>query len=135
MPDHGAHKLTGERLEAFLNGLRLGMTRRAASSAVGIGKSTLYRMLEEDADGTLRDALEKAEGEAEARYTALVAKAAEGGKSWQAAAWWLERRRHDDFALRQKVDMTVDLRKVAEAVGDGLDPDAVMAEAERILNQ
>lgn len=129
-------KLTGERLEAFLSGLRLGMTRRAASAAVGISKSTLYRMLaEEDPDGTLLDSIEKAEAEAEATYTALVAKAASEPKNWTAAAWWLERRRSADFARHDKVEMTVDLKREAEKIAAemGLDPDEVLREAQAIL--
>ena len=128
-------KLVGDRMESFLQGLRLGMTRRAASGAVGISRTTFYRMLEDDPDGSFRDAVEKAEAEAEARYSALVARAAEDPKTWTAAAWWLERRRHEDYALRQKVDMTVDLRRMAESVGSelGLDADEIMAEAEAIV--
>jgi hypothetical protein len=66
-------------------------------------KTTLYRMLDRD-DGTLVTAIEKAEGEAEATYTKIVADAAV--KNWTAAAWWLERRRPDDFARRERVEMT-----------------------------
>ena len=59
------------------------------------------------------------------------------GKSWQAAAWWLERRKHEDYAQRQRVDMNVDLHRVAEklADADGLDADALIAEAERIVSE
>ena len=55
--------------------------------------------------------------------------------SWQAAAWWLERRRYDDFAQRSKVEMTIDLKEEAKRIAekDGLDPAEVMAEAERIM--
>src|SRR5262249_15332874 len=42
-------------------------------------------------DRTFADAIEKAESDAEVRFTTIVAEAAAG--SWQAAAWWLERRR------------------------------------------
>ena len=57
------------------------------------------------------------------------------GDSWQAAAWWLERRKSDDYARRDKVDMTVDVKREAEriAASMGLDPDAVLAEAQRVL--
>jgi hypothetical protein len=110
------------------------MTRRAASGSAGFSKSTLYRMLEED-DGTLRDAIESAEADAEATYTSVVAMATP--HSWQAAAWWLERRKHEDYALRQKVDMSIDIRRAAEKVAEeaGLDPETVLAEANRILEE
>lgn len=131
----GEKKLMGDRLDAFLQGLRLGMTRRAAYGAVGISKTTFYRMLDNDTDGTLRDLIEKAEADAEARYSALVARAADEPKNWTAAAWWLERRRHEDYSRREKVEMTVDVRAMAAQIAEqsGLDPDEVLAEAEKIL--
>lgn len=98
-------KVTAETTERILNGLRLGMTRRAAAAHAGIHVRTFYRMLEnDDADGTLATEVEKAEAHAEGTYTAIVAEAA--GKTWQAAAWWLERRRYQEYAKREKVEMT-----------------------------
>lgn len=128
--------LTPEAIEKLLNGLRLGMTRRAACAAAGFSKTTLYRMLDNDADGTLGTAIEKAEGEAEATYTAIIAKATADPKNWTAAAWWLERRRNADYARRDKVEMSIDLRTLAARVAEesDLDPDAVLAEAERVLS-
>jgi hypothetical protein len=124
-------KLTDARIEAILNALRTGCTRRAAAAVGGIHHSTLYEWM--DHDPTLADTIERAEGEAEATFTAIVAKAAI--TSWQASAWWLERRKHQDFARREKVEMSIDLRKEAErlAAESGLDPDAVLAEAEAIM--
>lgn len=95
-------KVTGETTDKLLNGLKLGMTRRAASAHAGIHHSTFYRMIADDA--TLATEVEKAEAHAEGTYTAIVAEAA--GKNWTAAAWWLERRRPADYAKREKVEMT-----------------------------
>jgi hypothetical protein len=124
--------VTSEQTERLLDGLRLGMTRRAACAHAGFSSPTLYRMLE---DVALLAAVEKAEGEAEASYTAIIAKATLDPKNWTAAAWWLERRRNQDYARRDKVEMSIDLRTVAARIAEesGLDPDAVMAEAERVL--
>lgn len=129
----GASILT-ERMETFLTALKLGMTRRAAAAKAGFSKSTLYRMLDLD-DGTLLDLIEKAEGEAEATFSALVAQAAERPGNWQAAAWWLERRKNDDYGRRDRVDLSIDVRKEAErlAAEKGLDVDAVMAKVDEIL--
>lgn len=99
-------EVTDTQVERMLDGLRMGMTRRAASRAAGYSKTTFYRMLENDADGTLGTAIEKAEAEAEATYTALVAKAANDPKNWTAAAWWLERRRPNSFGKRERVELT-----------------------------
>lgn len=130
MSGEGNSKLTEPRIEAALKALEHGCTRRAAAGAAGVGHATFYRWLE---DGTFRDAVEKAEAKAEAAYTAAVANAIP--KSWQAAAWWLERRHHDDYAQRSKVEMKVDLqaevRRVAAQMG--LDEAEVLAEAEAVL--
>jgi cation transport regulator ChaC len=133
---HPANRhITDKRTQVLLEGLRHGMTRRAAAGVAGFSKSTLYRMLDEDTDGTLRDLIERAEADAEATYSELVARAAMDPKNWTAAAWWLERRRHEDYSRREKVEMTVDVRGIAEqaAQAAGLDADEIMAEADRIL--
>jgi hypothetical protein len=126
-------KMTDARVEAILAALRAGCTRRAASAAGGVHHSQLYRWM--DADATLRDAVERAEDEAEARFTALVSRAAEDPKTWTAAAWWLERRKYADYSRRDKVEMTIDLRKEAERIAaeDGLDAAELLAEAEAIM--
>jgi len=98
--------VTDERMERLFQALRVGMTRRAASAVAGFSKSTFYRMLEDDPDGTFGTAIEKAEADAEAAYTEVIAKATIDTKNWTAAAWWLERRRPQDFARRDKVEMT-----------------------------
>lgn len=120
----------GLREQALLDALKLGMTRHAAAGTCDISYSTFWRMLD---DARFREAVEKAEQWAEGRFTGIVAKAAE--TQWQAAAWWLERRKWEDFARHEKVEMVVDVRRELERVAqqEGLDADALMAEAERIL--
>lgn len=97
--------VTDESTEKLLKGLRLGMTRRAASAFAGFSRTTLYRMIDKD-DGTLVTAIEKAEGEAEAEFSAIVAREAAVPKNWTAAAWWLERRHPSDYARRERVEMS-----------------------------
>ena len=116
-------QVTDDNIERLLKGLRLGMTRRAAAGFAGFSKTTLYRMLEQD-DGTLGTAMEKAEAEAEATYSAIVARAAEEPKNWTAAAWWLERRHPQDYGKRERVEMTganggpIDTRDLSAALSD-----------------
>ncbi len=85
------------------------------------------------ADATLRDAVEEAERDAEATYTAAVLKAIP--TNWQAAAWWLERRKHEDYARRDKSEMTIDVKREAARIAEemGMDVDEVLAEAQRIF--
>lgn len=93
-----------ERDQAILNALRAGNTRRAAAAFAEVSHATFYRWLEDD--GTFRDAVEKAEAEAEVRFLTQIAKAATDG-TWQAAAWWLERRRTSDYGrTMQSVELT-----------------------------
>ena len=125
--------VTSEQTERLLDGLRHGMTRRAAAAFGGMHHATLYRMLASDA--TLATEVEKAESQAEAAFTKLVADAAANPKNWTAAAWWLERRHPDDFGRRDRIDVKIDLRALAEKAAPDIDPDAVLAEAERILQE
>lgn len=96
-------KKTPERVAAIVQALRAGNTRRAAVSYGEIDHATFYRWLDDDA--TFRDAVEKAEADAEVRFVAQVAQAASGG-TWSAAAWWLERRRGQDWRRHDSLEVT-----------------------------
>ena len=97
--------VTDQAVNRLIEALRIGMTRRAACGVAGFSATTLYRMMGND-DGTLVAAMEKAEAEAEATYSTIVANAAADPKNWTAAAWWLERRHPSDYAKRERVEMT-----------------------------
>lgn len=118
------------RQHAVLVALEAGCTRRAAASAADVHHATLYRWM--DADATFRDAVEKAENVAEARATTLVVKAAYEGQ-WTAAAWWLERRRPEQYGKRLSVDVSIRDEIARMAAEYGVDADEAIAEAERIL--
>lgn len=120
----------GPQQEAVLAALENGCTRRAAAGAGGIHHATLYRWM--DGDATFRDAVEKAENVAEARATTLVVKAAYEG-TWTAAAWWLERRRPEQYGRRLAVDVSIKDEIAKLAAEYGVDADEAIAEAERIL--
>src|SRR5262245_8584979 len=122
-------RVTAAQQERALDALRLGMTREAAAAKAGFDRATFYRMIHRDA--TFATAVENAEADAKGTYEAKIAQAADAG-TWQAAAWWLERRHPDQYSRRDRVEVTVDIRKFAEE--RGLDPDEVMAEADAILS-
>jgi hypothetical protein len=79
------------------------------------------------------DAIKKAESEAEVRMVAHVLKAATDG-TWQAAAWWLERRRPTDYGRRDRVELTIRQQAEKLAAEMGIDAAELIAEAERIVS-
>lgn len=113
-------KLDDKTAEKILGLLERGNTRRTSAIACGVGDSTfkLWTRLARDArelveagkrptKSALRylvflDRVEEAEEKAVARNLENVRLAAENG-TWQASAWFLERRRPDDFARRVHV--------------------------------
>ena len=95
-------KRSPEREQAILAALRVGNTRRAAAAAAEIHPDTFYTWL---VDPSFSEAVQKAEADAEQRFLGNVAKAAQAG-NWQAAAWWLERRKHEDYRRREGVELT-----------------------------
>jgi hypothetical protein len=92
-------RLTAQVQHALTTCLRAGATRRAAVSYAGVGETTFYVWLERNRE--FRAAVLKAEADAQVRNVALLQRAAES--TWQAAAFWLERRCPEDFGLRQRV--------------------------------
>ena len=91
------YKYNDEVVTRLTQALRAGNTRRASCAYSGISEDTFAVWLKDIPE--FSDAIKKAEGDAELRNVALIQKAASDG-TWQAAAWWLERRRKNDFALR-----------------------------------
>lgn len=91
-------KYTPEMVDALCRLLREGTTRSAACAACGIHYATFKDWFDRKAE--FSSAVQKAEADAQQRFERIVARAATDG-TWQAAAWWLERRRKDDYALKQ----------------------------------
>jgi hypothetical protein len=116
-PGERHNKKTPERMTAILTALVGGNTRRASAGAADIDEYTLARWIKDDE--AFRDAVLKAESAAEQKYLKAVESAI--GTSWQAAAWWLERRKHLDFGRRDRVDMKIDsdqeMDRIAKVTG------------------
>jgi hypothetical protein len=100
---HANLKKSDARIAVLVQALAAGNTRRTSASQAGVSHETFYRWFRDDV--TFHDAVEKAEADAEARAVAIVVRAAVGG-TWQAAAWWLERRRQDTYALHPKMELS-----------------------------
>jgi transposase len=84
--------------------LRLGNTPRQAAQAAGISVASYHAWRARGRKGEPRfveflDRTEKAAAEAEGQAVEIVRNAALSG-TWQAAAWWLERRRWKAWARR-----------------------------------
>jgi hypothetical protein len=89
-------KYSDDVVKRITDALRGGNTRRASCAAGGISQDTLAVWLRDNPD--FADAVEKAEGEAELRNLAVIQDATK--TTWQAAAWWLERKHKQDWSSR-----------------------------------
>lgn len=118
---------------AILRSLRAGNTRTAASACAGISRECFYNWLRSDV--TFSDAVEKAEAEAEVSHVANVVKAAAEG-NWTASAWWLERRRYEDWGRKDRVELVNTVRELAKANGlTDEETESAVAEAERYVKE
>lgn len=77
-------------------------TVEEACAYAEISRVTFYRWIEEDAD--LSNKIEAAKLMPNMKARQAVMDAINAGK-WMAAAWYLERKLPEEFALRQKVDL------------------------------
>ncbi len=100
--------------EKIKGALIAGNTYAAACRVARINQSTFYRWMKQGnsaPEGTLaRDFFEMVEDattQAEHRNIMCIQKAA-GKGNWQAAAWWLERRRPNDYGRRDTVQVGSD---------------------------
>ncbi len=80
-----------EKADLIIKYLEAGNTKKASYEALGIDATTFYRWVEKYENFANR--IKEAEARAEIRNVAIINKAAQ--TSWQASAWWLERRRRN----------------------------------------
>lgn len=101
-------KLTDEVQETIVESLENGLSIAAACGRARIAKSTFYDWYNKGAEkksGKYRDfhdAVDNAKDVAQSNFENIIASAA-GKGTWQAAAWWLERRRPDMYNKPDKV--------------------------------
>jgi hypothetical protein len=121
MPTGRPSILTPDVQRRLCEAVAAGNTRHDAAEYAGIGESTLRAWL---ANGkrqrrgkfrALLTAVKKAEADAVVRNVAIIQKAA--SKTWQAAAWWLERKRANDWSqgrdlVRQLAKEVKELKKL-----------------------
>jgi len=114
-------KYSIETEEKICNALRAGNTQKVSALYAGIDETTFYRWMQNYA--SFASAIKKAEADAEVSAVAIIKKAMP--ETWQAAAWWLERRKPDDYgrnlALRADKEVARIIAELfAENAGDGI---------------
>lgn len=90
---------TPETIDRLIEALATGHTRKDACTLADISDETLSNWMKKDLD--FLEAVKKAELVAKDQCIKIVRQAAL--KSWQAGAWYLERKYRDEFAQRQEV--------------------------------
>jgi transposase len=126
-------KLTPELQDKILLHLRLGAYVETAAACAGIHKDTFYEWMKKGAHavapyGAFADAVHKAIAESESRDLATVLKAST--KSWQAAAWRLERRFPEKYGRNDRVKVEAKIEhdgaslvaKLAALIDSGSEP-------------
>lgn len=122
-------KYTPERVQRITAALAAGNTRRAAAVYGGISEDTLGAWVRNFAD--FAESVKSAEAQAEVAHVANIAQAANGG-TWQASAWWLERRRHADWGKVDRIEVEVRRSAARIAAQTGADPDWLIRRATEI---
>lgn len=124
-------KYTDERARRIADALAAGNTRRAAALSAGITERTFERWIARFVGFVA--AVEKAEAEAEVAHVATIRSAATDG-TWQASAWWLERRRSEDWGKRERIEIISSVRDLARRAGLSAEDEArAVQEAEQVL--
>ena len=96
-------KLTERTKNDIVKALKAGNSRKDSAIFAGVAESTFYNWMDRGRVGEPLYAVEKAEAHSVVRNVAIIQRAAE--ETWQAAAWWLERKRPDDWGRRQRMDI------------------------------
>lgn len=132
-------KLNANVQRVIVSAISKGNTREVAAAAAGIHRATLFNWLaagEKAKRGQyfdFLDAVKRAEAGAIVAMVGVVRHA--GAQSWQAAAWWLERRYPDEWGRKDRVTLEHLLSQEVERMAGelGLSKEDILADAERIL--
>lgn len=122
-------RCTPERIKRIADAIRAGNYAETAARYGGIGETTYYEWMKKGERGEepyaeFREAVKEAEAIAEARSVALIQQAGQAG-TWQASAWFLERKFPSKWGRRDRMEHTgpsggpITLRTLAEMMGEG----------------
>jgi hypothetical protein len=99
-------KLTDDAQKVIVQSIAAGLPAKFAAQRAGIDESTFHLWMRKGRRATegphfqFFQSVKRAEADAIARNVAIIQKAA--SKSWQAAAWWLERGYHKEFGRKDR---------------------------------
>ena len=118
-------KMTPEVVESICTYLKQGNTRKTSAICSGISERRFHEWMEEFPH--FSQSIKKAEEEAIAHHVQTIH--AFSQSNWQASAWFLERRRKEDFGKQDRVDITTNGKDIQSMTVQQLD-----AELERLKN-
>lgn len=98
-------KYTPETVAALVNALEIGHTQRDACVLANISVDTFHTWLKDPKKSEFSEAIKKASLKAKDQAIKTIRKAF--GSHWTAAAWYLERKHRDEFAIRTVTDGNV----------------------------
>lgn len=100
-------KYSPEIIKEIHDNLELGLTITDVCDLVGISRETFYEWRDDPSKIDITDeSVKKAELACKRRNIGIIQNAAR--RSWQAAAWWLERKFSDEYATKQKHEISGD---------------------------
>jgi hypothetical protein len=95
-------KYTPQIVKKIIDLVKMGNFKSPAARACGISHDTLWRWETEHPE--FSEALKNAEANGEAELVKKIKKAS--GKNWTAAAWMLERKNHQRWGRKDKLEMS-----------------------------
>lgn len=105
MPPMTVRRLTKADIAQAINMKRAGVYQKDIAAYLGVAEETMSRWVNHprtENQRQLAQALKKTEAERKANLLTMIYNAATSPKTWQAAAWLLERQYPDEFAQQQR---------------------------------
>jgi transposase len=96
-------KYSKERAEKIIKLLEDGNYCQTAAHASGICEDTFYTWIKKHPE--FAESVKKAKAKAEADNVKMIQTAAKEPKTWQAAAWWLERTNWKKWGRKDRLDV------------------------------
>jgi len=118
-------KYTERRIEQILTALKSLSGRVASAESAGIDYHT-FKIWYEDIP-EFRARVNEAELETMQRGKEVAIKAIFRAmeKSWQSAAWWLERNHPDQYGRIERVDMNMNSNQIIFTIGNSTEPEQI----------